>query len=149
MAALHISAKIPHMPDDAFDLSEIYVHLGLGSTTVPVPDFGWTQQDVMRYLRKFASDRDEGRLVGIVPATESWSRWERHTGGDELVVQISGCSDVIQDIDGNHHTIRLMPGQAMINPRNVWHTSDVHQLGQSLFIAAGRKTEYRPRSHQN
>lgn len=132
--------------NDVFDLSKIYVHLGLGATAIPVPEFGWAQGDIMRYLRKFASDRDEGRLVGIVAATESWSRWERHTGGDELVVQISGCSDVIQELDGIHHKIRLAPGQAMINPRNVWHTSDVHEPGQSLFIAAGRKTEYRPRS---
>jgi hypothetical protein len=134
------------MSGDAFELSRTYVHLGLGATAIELPDFGWSSKNVMSYLRRFASDRAEGRLVGVVPAIHSWSRWERHTEGDEVVFQISGCSDVIQDLDGDYRTIRLSAGQAMINPRNVWHTSDVHEPGQTLFIAAGRKTEYRPRS---
>jgi hypothetical protein len=133
------------MSDDAFDLARTYVHLGLGATAVELPDFSWNQQSVMGYLKRFASDRAEGRLVGIVPAKHSWSRWERHLEGEELVLQISGVSDVVQDLDGRYHTIHLTPGQAMLNPRGVWHTSDVHEPGQTLFIAAGRRTEYRPR----
>jgi hypothetical protein len=133
------------MPDDAFDLATTYVHLGLGATAVQLPEFSWHQKSVMAYLKRFASDRAEGRLVGIVPAARSWSRWERHLEGEELVVQLTGSSDVVQDLDGEYRTIHLTPGQAMINPRGVWHTSDVHQPGQTLFIAAGRRTEYRPR----
>jgi hypothetical protein len=133
------------MPDDAFDLATTYVHLGLGATAVELPGFSWNPQSVMGYLKRFASDRAEGRLVGIVPAKHSWSRWERHLEGEELVLQLTGSSDVVQDLDGEYRTIHLTPGQAMINPRGVWHTSDVHEPGQTLFIAAGRRTEYRPR----
>jgi uncharacterized cupin superfamily protein len=133
------------MSDDAFDLATTYVHLGLGATVVELPEFSWNQQSVMTYLKRFAGDRAEGRLVGIVPATHSWSRWERHVEGEELVLQLSGSSDVVQELDGEYRRIHLTAGQAMINPRGVWHTSDVHEPGQTLFIAAGRRTEYRPR----
>jgi hypothetical protein len=136
------------MPGDAFELTKTYIHLGSGATATEVPDFSWSPQNVMSYLRRFASDRSEGRLVGVVPAVRSWSHWERHAEGDEVVMQLDGCSDVVQDLDGEYRTIRLRPGQAIINPRNVWHTSDVHEPGQTLFIVAGRKTDYRPRDRQ-
>jgi hypothetical protein len=133
------------MPDDAFDLARTYVHLGRGATAVALPDFSWSPEGVMGYLKQFAADRADGRLVGVVPVDRSWSRWERHLEGEELVVQLTGSSDVVQEIDGEYRTIHLFPGMAVINPRGVWHTSDVHEPGRTLFIAAGRRTEYRRR----
>jgi hypothetical protein len=38
-----------------------------------------------------------------------------------------------------------MPGQATINPKNVWHTVDVIEPGQLLFITPGIGTEHRTR----
>jgi hypothetical protein len=134
------------MADDAFDLSQTYVHLGVGATALPIPDFSWDTEHLASYLRRFADERDEQRLVGIVALHRSWSHWERHLGGDEVVVQLSGRSDVIQDLGGEYRTLSLHPGQAMINPRGVWHTADVHEAGQTLFIAGGRRTTYRPRA---
>jgi uncharacterized cupin superfamily protein len=136
---------ITGVADDVFDLSKTYVHLGMGSTALPLPGFSWSRQNVMEYLRKFAAERDERRLMGIVPIAETWTHWECHTGGDEVVVLLSGRCDVIQEVGGQYRTIPLRPGQAMINPRGVWHTSDVHEPGETLFVAAGRLTRYRPR----
>lgn len=133
------------MVAEAFDLAETYVHLGVGPTVTPLPDFSWNRDYLLAYLRRFASDRDGGRLVGVTAATKTWDHWECHRAGDEVVFQLSGCSDVIQEIGGEHHRIRLTAGQAVINPKGVWHTSDIHTPGQTLFIAAGRRTEYRPR----
>jgi mannose-6-phosphate isomerase-like protein (cupin superfamily) len=62
-----------------------------------------------------------------------------------VVVLLSGRVDVIQEVDGEHRTVALRPGQAMINPRGVWHTADVHEPGQGLFITPGLGTEHRPR----
>lgn len=134
------------MTDDApFDLTDTYVHLGLGATATELPGFTWSKDYLRGYLRRFAADRAEGRLVGIVPTDASWTHWECHTGGDELVVQLSGRAEIIQDVDGEHRTTLLTPGLAMINPSGVWHTSTVHEPGQSLFVVAGRKTVYKPR----
>ncbi len=128
-----------------FDLAETYVHLGLGATATELPGFTWSSSYLRGYLRRFAADRTEGRLVGIVPTEETWRHWECHTGGDELVVQLSGRVEIIQEVDGGTRSTVLTPGTAMINNAGVWHTSTVHEPGQSLFVVAGRKTVYRPR----
>jgi uncharacterized cupin superfamily protein len=133
------------MANGAFDLSQTYVHLGLGARALELPEFSWSAEYLNGYLRSQAADGREGRLIGIIHIAESWSHWECHTGGDELVVQLSGSCDVIQEVDGREHTVSLTPGLAMINPRGVWHTSDVHEPGRSLFVVAGRRTVYRPR----
>lgn len=129
----------------SFDLRSTFVHLGLNSLATPLPNFSWSREYLMKYLRDHIKERDERRLLGIVPVDRSWTHWECHAGGDEVVVQLSGRCDIIQDLDDGPHVIALSAGQAMINPRGVWHTSDVHEPGESLFIAAGRTTRYRPR----
>lgn len=133
------------MEDLSFDLTKTFVHLGLGAKAVQLPGFTWSPSYLREYMTNFREDRDEGRLVGIVPHRKDWSQWECHVGGDELVVMLSGRCEMIQEIDGEQHSVVLEPGQAMINPRGVWHTSNVQEPGQSLFIAAGRRTTYRPR----
>jgi uncharacterized cupin superfamily protein len=135
----------PSTSETGFDLSRTYVHLGLGSTAVALPDFRWDADSMRGYVRQFVKDRDEGRLVGIVSQTKDWARWECHLGGDEVVVLLSGRCEIVQEVDGQQRVIPMTPGQAVINPRGVWHTSNVQEPGQSLFIAAGRRTDYRPR----
>ena len=132
------------MPD-AFDLSRTFVHLGLGATVTPLPDFEWSQEYLSAYEARFASDGDDGRLVTISPQDETWDYWERHPAGDEVVLLLSGRVDVVQDRDGTEVTVELRPGQAMVNPRAVWHRGVVHDAGTALFITPGRGTEHRPR----
>lgn len=133
------------MTSPAFDLSRTFVHLGLGARAVPIPEFEWTPEFLESFVDRFASDGDEGRLVCIVPQDETWRSWERHPAGEELVVLLSGRVDLIQDVDGEHVVVEMRPGQAVVNPRNVWHTSTVHEPGEALFITPGRGTEHRSR----
>ncbi len=39
----------------------------------------------------------------------------------------------------------LGDGDAVINPRNVWHTADIAEPCRMLFITPGRGTEHKPR----
>ncbi|MGZ8735217.1 MAG: cupin domain-containing protein [Acidimicrobiia bacterium] len=133
------------MTNAAFDLSSTIVHLGLGATAVPVPDLEWSPAWLDAYGERFASDGDDGRLVCITPQAETWTTWERHPAGEEVVVLLSGRVDLIQEIDGVERRIELRPGQALVNPRGVWHTADVHEPGDGLFITPGRGTEHRHR----
>jgi mannose-6-phosphate isomerase-like protein (cupin superfamily) len=134
------------MDDEAFDLSKTFIHLGLKSSAVPLPGFQFSKDYLRKYLVRFATDRYEGRLVGMLPMDRTWTHWERHLGGEEVVVVVSGRCDVIQDLgDEGFRTIPMGPGEAMINPKGVWHTTDVHEPGTQLFIAAGRQTVYRLR----
>jgi mannose-6-phosphate isomerase-like protein (cupin superfamily) len=129
----------------AFDLSTTHVHLGLGSRATPVPDFEWTPAFLAQYAAEHGSDGDEGRLVMIGTAASSWTTWERHPAGEEVVIVISGQMTLVQELDGVEHRVDLSEGQAAINPRNVWHTVDVARPCRTLFITPGRGTEHRPR----
>lgn len=137
------------MTDDtttgAFDLSTTHIHLGLGARAVPLPGFEWSAEYLAGYVERFASDGDEGRLVTMGPLDASWDSWERHPAGEEVVLLLSGRADLIQRIDGGERRVALRPGEAVINPPGVWHTADVHEPGQGLFITPGRGTEHEPR----
>lgn len=129
---------------EAFDLSDVFVHLGLGSTATPLPDFTWSPEYLARYQERFADDATGGRLVCVIPQDETWDSWERHPAGDEVVVLLSGRVDLVQEIDGAEHVVELQAGQAVINPAGVWHTARVHEPGVGLFITPGRGTEAKP-----
>ena len=133
------------MTSPAFDLSATYAHLGLGSTVTPLPGFEWSPDYLERYQRETESDGEEGRLVTLSASEKTWTTWERHPAGDELVLQLFGSATLIQEIDGRDHAIELRAGLAAINPRGVWHTVDVREPGQVVFITPGRGTEHRPR----
>jgi quercetin dioxygenase-like cupin family protein len=79
------------------------------------------------------------------PQAETWTQWERHPAGDELVVQLAGRSILIQDLPGGENRLELGPGQAVINPKGVWHTADVVEPGTALFVTPGVGTEHRER----
>ncbi len=128
----------------AFDLSKTFVHLGRGVTATALPDFTFTSDHLAAYEERFAGDGDEGRLVCITPQTATWDTWERHPAGEEVVVLLSGRVDLIQDLPDGERVVELHPGEAAINPTNVWHTARVHEPGLGLFITPGRGTEHRP-----
>jgi len=117
---------VASMSGESFDLSQTFIHLGLGARATAIPDFEWSAEFLDTYEQANAADGDEGRLVCISPQTQTWDFWERHPHGEEVVVLLSGRSDVVQDIDGGERTISLAPGQAVINPAGVWHRSVVH-----------------------
>jgi mannose-6-phosphate isomerase-like protein (cupin superfamily) len=114
---------------DAFNLSDVFIHLGVGSTATPLPDFAWSPEYLAGYQERFAADGAEGRLICVMPQEETWDSWERHPAGDEVVVLLSGRVDLVQDLDGAEHVVELQAGQAVINPAGVWHTARVHEPG--------------------
>lgn len=131
--------------DGPFDLSTDIIHLGLGARAVPLPGFDWSADCMANYERLAAPDGAEGRLVTVGEMTASWDSWERHPAGEEVVALLSGRADLIQEIDGEERRIVLRAGQFIVNPPGVWHTADVHQPGQALFITPGMGTEHKPR----
>jgi len=130
--------------DHSFDLHSTFIHLGLGSTATPLPDFSWSREYLDSYQKRFENEGDEGRLVCMLPQEATWDSWERHPAGEEVVVVLSGRIDLIQEIDGHERVIALGPGEVAINPAGVWHTARVHEPGEALFITPGRGTEARP-----
>lgn len=133
------------MPDHGFDLKSTYVHLGLGSRVVPLPGFEWSEDYLAKYGAETAADGPEGRLVMIGDSDASWTSWERHPAGEELVLVLSGRLTLIQDRGGSERRTELSACKAAVNPAGVWHTVDVQEQGQVLFITPGIGTERKPR----
>lgn len=129
----------------AFELASTFVHLGLGAVATELPGFSWDDAYLEDYERRTAEDGVEGRLVSLAPHRESWANYERHPAGDELVVVLSGQVVVIQDLEDGDNAVELGPLQAVVNPRGIWHTADVLEPGDALYVTPGAGTEHRPR----
>lgn len=132
---------------DPVNLTATPVHLGLGGTAVPLNDFDWHPDTLADYEAATADDGADGRMVMIFDfdSTQPGTQWETHRAGAELVVCLSGQLTLIQQVGEREHPIDLNPGQAAINPPNVWHTIDGRISGQLLTITPGRGTSHKPR----
>lgn len=135
--------------DSARALERFPIHLGLGATAEPQPDFPRDEPATdwySAYALRHAADGEEGRLVSMFRFGESWQVWEMHPAGAEVVICTSGSMTLIQEHpDGRSETITLGPGDYAINPPGVWHTADVDGEAVGVFITAGMGTEHRPR----
>lgn len=123
------------------------IHLGLGATAIAEPAL--TGPDWFEgYAARHAADGAEGRVVMQYDFAESWSMWEVHPHGAEVVLCVSGRVTLIQqDADGGETRVTLEAGDYAINPPGVWHTADVApgETANCVFITAGEGTDHRPR----
>ena len=121
------------------------MHLGLGATAIPQPEFTglpWYEE----YGERTAADGAEGRLVSAHRFTGNWDVWEMHPKGDEAVICLSGEMTLHQEMaDGSKASVTLAPGEYAVNPPGCWHTADIEGEASALFITAGEGTEHRPR----
>jgi len=127
-------------------LERFPLHLGLGAKAVPQPEFTGAMDWYMDYSERVAADGAEGRLVTTHTFTESWTSWEVHPVGDEVVLCLSGEMTLHQKFpDGRAQQVTIGAGEYAINPPGVWHTADIAQTATALFITAGEGTDHRPR----
>jgi mannose-6-phosphate isomerase-like protein (cupin superfamily) len=133
----------------ARNLQTFPIHLGLGATAVPQPEFprdDRAMQWYMDYAARTEADGPEGRIVSLYTFTENWPMWEMHPNGDEVVLCMAGSMTLMQEFaDGTAAQVTLTPGEYAINPAGTWHTADIHGSAQGLFITAGIGTTHRPR----
>jgi hypothetical protein len=78
-------------------LSENPVHLGLGASAEIQPDYTGDMAWYEAYSARNASDGAEGRLVTIHCFSESWTSWEMHPLGCEVVLCTQGRITLIQE----------------------------------------------------
>lgn len=107
---------------------------------VPVTDAFWN--DLAQGRRP---ELDVGRLLTAFTFDAPWSTWERHPGGDELVMLLSGEATMVLDEAGTERTVRLQnPGDYLLVPRGTWHTARTDVATTMLFLTSGAGTEHRP-----
>ena len=126
-------------------LSERPIHLGLGATAEVEPVFTGDMQWYEGYVARHGDDGAEGRLVSMSTFGDSWTVWEMHPNGAEVVLCTEGAFELVQEIDGEEITTSLSAGQYAINQPGTWHTANVTDSAAALFITAGEGTEHRPR----
>ena len=126
-------------------LYDFPIHLGLGATAVSEPQFsgmGWYEG----YDQRHHDDLEEGRIVSLFRFEESWTSWEMHPQGEEVVCVVQGHMTLHQALpDGSKQSFGLGAGDYAINPRGAWHTADASEPVVALFITPGKGTTHRPR----
>ena len=123
------------------------IHLGVGATAQVEPPFSGMEW-FAAYGARHAGDGAEGRLVMQHSFTGSWTEWEVHPNGAEVVICIAGRITLIQQFpDERQECVTLDPGDYAINPPGVWHTVDTKPSEEAtcIFITAGEGTSHRPR----
>lgn len=128
------------------NLSRHPIHLGRGASAVPQPEFTGDMAWYVAYDGRHGGDGPDGRLVSMYTFTSSWTTWEVHPKGDEVVICVAGEITLIQDLEGEHVHVRLGPGDYAINPPGVWHTADVEATATAVFITPGEGTLNRDRA---
>jgi quercetin dioxygenase-like cupin family protein len=137
------------MSNGGLSLETRPIHLGLGATAEPQPEFPrdeTTMQWYADYASRHEADGFDARLVASYTFTESWPMWEMHPNGAEVVICAAGSMTLHQDLaDGTSKAVTLEPGQYAINPPGAWHTADIHGEASAIFITAGVGTRHRAR----
>lgn len=120
------------------DLRESYLHLGEDHAVreIPVGPTFWQQIGQRQ-------DLQGGRLMVRFSFASDWPTWEIHPDGDEVVVLLGGRMTVVLE-DGRRIELSE-PGQTEVIPRGVWHTADVAEPTDAIFLTHGRGTQNKPR----
>ena len=123
----------------AFSLDSTYVNLRPddGAATLKINARFWATIDKRRDLAR-------GRLMGVTQQKADWPHWERHPGGDEILVMLSGEMDLVLETRSGKRRTRLRAGQTFVVPRGIWHRGLARKPGRLMFITPGAGTEHRP-----
>ena len=123
----------------AFSLTSTYVNLRPddSATTLKIGPRFWATVEKR-------TDLGDGRLVGVTSQRADWPIWERHPGGDEILILLSGELDIVVETRRGNRKTRLKAGQTFVVPRGLWHRALVRKKGELMFITPGAGTEHRP-----
>ncbi|MET0360571.1 MAG: cupin [Sphingobium sp.] len=141
---------MPHLPTTP-------LHLGPAATATVEPDFPAPHLDPTpwyeAYTARHAADAAQGHLVSQYNFTQSWTSWEVHPAGSEVVICTAGRITLHQQAPaedgapGPITTLTLAPGDYAINPPGAWHTADIApgESATCIFLTPGEGTDHRPR----
>jgi quercetin dioxygenase-like cupin family protein len=87
-----------------------------------------------------------GLLVGTFHLTENPPHGgERHPGGDEVLLLLSGRVELHLDGPGAPEVIEVGEGEGVVVPRGVWHRVVVVEPATVVHLTPGPHSEHRPR----
>jgi quercetin dioxygenase-like cupin family protein len=84
-------------------------------------------------------------LVSSYQFSADWPNWELHPNGDEIIILLSGQTELILQTEEGDISLKLSrQGEYVLVPRNVWHRAKTAHLCTLLFITPGEGTQHRP-----
>ena len=129
-------------------MSDLPLH-SLSTTFIALDD--QSRARPLPVTNRFWSDLTNGRLgefsrlVSLMSYNASWSTWERHPAGEEVVCLLEGSVTLLLEMPEGQEEINLTePGQYVLVPPRTWHTARVERQCTMLFITPGEGTENRP-----
>jgi mannose-6-phosphate isomerase-like protein (cupin superfamily) len=148
-AAADIAYRTRQAPDEErtmatpgpFNLATTYLRLRADNTAEPLPvdDKFWPQ-----LMSGALGDFHRESLVTMNSFDATWTSWEMHPNGDELVCLISGRVSMVLDIDGRETIAELeAPGDYVLVPRGTWHTARTRDKCAMFFVTPGEGTQHR------
>ena len=118
-----------------------------GSEVLPGGGEFWTQlmsgKPAHAGIRRLM-DSGKGRLLTVLPMNSSWTHWEMHPAGDEILFMLEGNATFVLDLADGFREVALSAGRLLVIPKGVWHTAKVSEPGRLLAITAGSGTQHRP-----
>ncbi|MEM0909605.1 MAG: cupin domain-containing protein [Pseudomonadota bacterium] len=116
----------------------------LSNTAVYARATGTMQQQPITedFWEESVKQLNSGYLITLHTIKESWHHWERHSAGDEFIFVLSGNMDLLIQNDSTTRN-RLSKGGFALLKRGAWHTVEVANPVEALFVTWGQSTEYR------
>ena len=138
------------MADDTIDLMQNYLLLDSDGSSALLPGGGefWSQlmsgKPTDPGVRRLMGSA-KGRLLTVLPLRATWTNWEMHPAGDEILFMLEGQATFILELADGVKEMTLSTGRLLVIPQGAWHTADVSGPGRMLAITAGLGTQHRPR----
>ena len=83
----------------------------------------------------------EHELISSYEFESSWTTWEMHPHGDEVVILLAGQATLVLRLATGEKSVLLdQQGQFVIVPTGTWNTAKVNQYARMLFITPGEGT---------
>jgi mannose-6-phosphate isomerase-like protein (cupin superfamily) len=134
---------------DTLDPVQTYLLLETDGTAVTLPggEAFWTQlisgQPTDAGIQRLMN-ATHGRLLSMIPMDTTWTNWEMHPAGDEILFLVSGKLSLVLEESGEERIVELTAGKLAIVPRGVWHTARISEPCTLLALTDGHDTQHRP-----
>ncbi len=87
---------------------------------------------------------DDGRILSVFDYEATWTWWERHPLGTELVHVIAGEVAFHLDDETGRRQLDLREGDSGLVPQGAWHRAEIHRPTRLLFVTpTPARTEHR------
>jgi len=137
------------MAEDTIDLLKNYYLLEPDGAAILLPggmDF-WSQLmsgNASHPGIRTLMGSEHGRLLSVLPMNATWTNWEMHPAGEELLFMLEGSATFLLDLSDGVKEVVLSAGRLLVIPKGTWHTARVSAPARLLGITAGHGTQHRP-----